>query len=144
MVQTYTCKRQTFRWPLILFYNVLAIAAPNVYTVFRQVYPDYLSGHCSRRRRFLTDLAESLIMPHMITRQKIPQLHKATKEATMRCGLGLSSTLLQTGITLQKRKRCFLCPAFKDRKVAKCCSTCCRPVCTEYSQTSITCNECNE
>ena len=52
MIQTYTCKRQTRRWPLILFYNMLDIAAPNAYTVFRQVYPDYLSGHCSRRRRF--------------------------------------------------------------------------------------------
>ena len=144
MVRTYTCKRQTRRWPFILFYNVLDIAAQNAYTVFRQVYPDYLSSHCSRRRRFITDLAESLIMPHMMTRQKILQLRGATKGAMMRCGLGHSSTSLQTGITLQKKKRCFLCPATKDRKVAKCCSTCCRPVCPEHSQTSITFNECNE
>ena len=52
IIQTYTCKRQTRRWPLILFYNVLDIAALNAHTVFRQVYPDYLSGHCSRRRCF--------------------------------------------------------------------------------------------
>ena len=51
MVQTYTCKRQSRRWPLILFYNVLDIEALNAYTVFRRVYPDYLSGRCSRRRR---------------------------------------------------------------------------------------------
>ena len=37
MVQTYTCKRQTRRWPFILFYNVLDIAALNAYTVFQQV-----------------------------------------------------------------------------------------------------------
>ena len=129
MVHTYTCKRQTCRWPLILFYNVLDIAALNGNTVFRQVYPDYLSGRCSRQRPFVTNLAESLIIPHMMTRQKIPQLLKATKEAMMRCGLGLSNASFQTGITLQKRKRCFLRPASKDRKVAKCCSTCCRPVC---------------
>ena len=122
----------------------LVIAALNAYSVFRQVYSDYLSGHCSRRRHFMTDLAESLIMLHIMTRQKIPQLHKATKEAMMRCGLGLSSTSLLTGITLQKRKWCFLCPASKNRKIAKCCSTCYRPVCPEHSQTSITCNECNE
>ena len=140
MVQTYICKRQTRRWPLILFYNVLDIAALNAYTVFRQIYPNYLSGHFSRRRRFITDLAESLIMPYTMTRQKIPQLHKSTKEVMMQDGLGLLSTSLQTGITLQKRKRCFLCPASKDRKVAKCC----RPVCPEHSQSNITCNECNE
>ena len=141
IAQTYTFKRQTRRLPLFLFYNVLDIAALNAYTVFRQVYPDYLSSHCSRRQRFITGLAKSLILHHMITRQKIPQLHKATKEAMMRCGLGLSSTSLHTGITLQKRKRCFLCPASTDRKVAKCCSTCYRPVCSEHSQTSITCTE---
>ena len=143
MVQTYTNKRQNCRWPLILFYNMLDIwtSAGNLqtlngYTVFRQVYPNYLSGHCSRRQRFIIDLAESLIKPHMMTRQKIPQLHKAAKEAMMRCGLGLSSTSLQTGITLQKKKQCFLCPPSKDRKVAKCCLTCCRSVCPEHSQTS--------
>ena len=37
MVQTYTCKRQTGRWPFILFYNVLDIAELNAYTVFQQV-----------------------------------------------------------------------------------------------------------
>ena len=49
MVQTYTCKRQIFRWPLILCYNVLDIEALNAYTVFRRVYLDYLSGRCSRQ-----------------------------------------------------------------------------------------------
>ena len=92
MVQTYTWKRQTCRWPLILFYNVLDIAALNANTVFQQVYPDYLSGYYSWRRCFKTDLAESLIMPHTMTTQKIPQLHKVTKEAMIQCGLGLSST----------------------------------------------------
>ena len=114
------------------------------YIVFRQVYSDYLIDHCLRRRRFKTDLVESLIMPHMMNRQKIPQLHKTKKEAMMRCGLAFSSTSLQTEITLQRRKPCLLCQTFNDKKVPKCCSTCCRPVCSEYSQTSITCNECKE
>ena len=89
MVQTYTCKRQTRQWSLILFKNVLDIAALNAYAAFRQVCPNYLSDHCLRRRRFITDLAKTLIMPYMMTRQIIPQLHKATKEAMMRCALGL-------------------------------------------------------
>ena len=49
LVQTYTCKRQTRRWPLILFYNPLDIAALNFYTIFRQVYPNYQTGHGSTR-----------------------------------------------------------------------------------------------
>ena len=85
MVGTYTCRRQTRRWPLKLFFNLLDVAALNAYTVYRQVHPDQQSNGGSRRR-FLTDLANSLILPDMKTRQKIPQLQKATKEAMMRCG----------------------------------------------------------
>ena len=143
MVQTYTCRRQTRRWPLNLFCNLLGIAALNACTVFGQVYPDSQSTQDSRRRRFITDLANSLIYPYMKTRQKIPQLRKATKEAMVRCGLTLSSAFPRDN-TLPKRKRCVLCMHSKDRKVLKCCSRCCRPVCPEHSISAITCNECYE
>ena len=141
MVQTYTCRRQTHRWPLNLFCNLLDIAALNAYTVFGQVYPDSQSTQGSRQRRFITDLANSLIYPHMKTRQKIPQLRKATKKAMVRCGLTFSSAFPRDN-TLPKRKRCVLCMHSKDRKVSKCCSRCCRPVCPEHSISTITCNEC--
>ena len=79
MVGAYTGRRQTRRWPLKLFFNLLDVAALNAYTIYRQVHPDQQSTGSSRRR-FLTDLADSLILPHMKTRQKIPQLQKATKK----------------------------------------------------------------
>ncbi|CAK8675583.1 unnamed protein product [Clavelina lepadiformis] len=85
--------------------------------IIRQVYPDYQSGQGSKRRGFITDLANCLILPHMMTRQKIPQLHRATREAMVRCGLAFRSTSLQTANTLQKWKRCSLCPHAKDKKV---------------------------
>ena len=144
MIGTYSRSRQTRRWPLKLFYNPLDVAALNAYTIYRQVHPDQQSTDGSRRR-FLTDLADSLILPHMKTRKKIPQLQKATKEAMMRCGLSFSYTSFYTPENiLQKRKRCSLCPLTKDRKVAKCCSRCSRLVCPEHSITTITCNECYE
>ena len=92
---------------------------------------------------FLTDLADNLILPHMKTRQKIPQLQKATKEAMTRCCISFSNTSPPQNI-LQNRKRCSLCPHTKDRKVAKCCSRCSRHVCPEHSITTITCSECYE
>ena len=101
MVETYTCRRQTRRWSLKLFFNLLDVAALNAYTIYRQVHPDQQSTDSSRRR-FPTDLADSLILPHMKTRQKISQLQKATKEAIMRCGLSFSSTSPPENI-LQKR-----------------------------------------
>ena len=142
MVGTYTCRRQTGRWPLKLFFNLLDVAALNAYTIYRQVHPDQQSTGGSRRR-FLINLADSLILPHMKTKQKIPQLQKATKEAKMRCGLSFSNTSPPENI-LQKRKRCSLCPHTNDRKVKKCYSRCSQPVCPEHSITTITCNECYE
>ena len=71
MVGTCTCRRQTRRWPLKLFFNLLDVAALNACTISRQVHHDQQSTGGSRRR-FLTDLADSLILPHMKIRQKIP------------------------------------------------------------------------
>ena len=67
MVRTYTCRRQIRRWPLKLFFNLLYVAALNAYTIYKQVHPDQQSTGSSRRR-FLTDLADSLIFSHMKTR----------------------------------------------------------------------------
>ena len=39
MVQTYTCKRATPRWPFALFCNMLDIAALNAYTIFQKLHP---------------------------------------------------------------------------------------------------------
>ena len=142
MVGTYTCRRQTRRWPLTLFFNLLDVAALNAYTICTQVHPDQQSTGGSRRR-FLKYLENSFISPHMKARQKIPQLQKATKEAMMRCGLYFSNTSPPENI-LQKRKRCLLCQHIKDWKIAKCCSRCSRSVCPEHSITTITCNECYE
>ena len=79
MVGTYTCRRQTRRLPLKLFFNLLDVAALNAYTIFRQVHPDQQSTGGSRRR-FLTDLADSLILLHMKTKQKIPSSRKPQKK----------------------------------------------------------------
>ena len=114
----------------------------NAYTMYRQEHSEQQSTGGSRRR-FLTDLADSLILPHVKVRQKIFQLQKSTKEAVMRCGLSFSNTSPPENI-LQKRKRCLLYPHTKNGKVAKCCSRCSRPVCPEHSITTITCNECYE
>lgn len=34
MVRTYTCKRRTRRWPMVLWHNVLDVATLNAYTNF--------------------------------------------------------------------------------------------------------------
>ncbi|KAL7839369.1 hypothetical protein SRHO_G00260270 [Serrasalmus rhombeus] len=44
MVGTYTCKRQTQRWPMVLWYNLIDIATLNAYTFFTAQHPEFKSG----------------------------------------------------------------------------------------------------
>ena len=57
MIGTYTCKRQTRRWPLIMWYNMLDVAALNAFVVFTDQHPEYESGKSHKRRLFLKELA---------------------------------------------------------------------------------------
>ena len=132
-----SCRRQTRRWPLNLFCNRLDIAALNAYTVFGQVYPDSHSTQGSRRRRFITDLANSLDLSTHEDKTENPPTAKSHKRSYGEMWLDLFQCFPRDN-TLLKRKPCVLCMHSKDRKVSKCC----RPVCPEHSISTITCNEC--
>ena len=53
MVRYYSCKRQTKRWPMVLWYNMLNVAVMNAYTLFKGVHPEYMNGVNHKRRLFL-------------------------------------------------------------------------------------------
>ena len=117
MIQTYACRRATRKWLFALFCNMLDIAALNTYTIFRKLHSEYKKSKAFKRRLFITELAESAIMPHMKNRQKSPQLQKPTKEAIIRkCGLSFACLSAQREAALQKRKRCALCETSRDKK----------------------------
>ena len=44
MVSTYTCKRQTKRWPMTFFFNIIDVAVLNAFTVFTKEHPNYNVG----------------------------------------------------------------------------------------------------
>ena len=50
MVGTYTCKRQTQRWPMLLWYNVIDIATLNAYSFFKAQHPEFYAGITNARR----------------------------------------------------------------------------------------------
>ena len=70
MVGTYTCKHQTQRWPMVLWYNILDIATLNAYTFFTAQHPEFKSGITNARRLFLKELSKELVIPHMRRRQE--------------------------------------------------------------------------
>lgn len=43
LVNTYTCKRKTNRWPLIIFYNINDISAYKAFVLFTSINPNWNS-----------------------------------------------------------------------------------------------------
>ena len=44
MVRCYSCKRQTKRWPMVLWYNMLDVAVMNAYSSSIGVHIEYMNG----------------------------------------------------------------------------------------------------
>ena len=65
VVQYYSCKRQTKRWPMVFRYNMLDVAVMNAYTLFIDVHTEYMNDVNQKRRLFLKELVKELVMLHM-------------------------------------------------------------------------------
>ncbi|XP_029108964.1 piggyBac transposable element-derived protein 4-like [Scleropages formosus] len=148
MVRTYTCKRKTRRWTMVLWYNVLDVATLNAYTFFTSQHPECYRGVPSARRHFLKELTLQLITPYMKIRlENTRGLPKQTVEAMERCGVTKSESLPMgenEENQLKKRKRCHMCPSSKDRKTQTYCMKCYVPVCRDHRQKKVICVKCIE
>lgn len=132
-VGTYTCKRQTKRWPMVLFYNIVDIAALNAFIVFKKEHPDYQKGVPHARRLFLKELARELVISHMKKRSENPNIQRSVLDC-MKSFISLpgsSNESIPEGE--KKRKRCHFCPSNIDRKSKVVCGQCKNSICSEHS-----------
>ncbi|KAJ4936484.1 hypothetical protein JOQ06_003008 [Pogonophryne albipinna] len=119
MVRTYTCKRRTRRWPMVLWHNVLDVATLNAFTSYTAQHPGYMGGVTNARRLFIKELGKELVMPHMRRRMEgTSHLQTHITEAMERCGLK------------------------KNRKASSWCSKCTSPVCKEHKHVVVICEAC--
>lgn len=56
---TYTCKRKTKRWPMVVFYNILDVSAYNAFVVWTEINPGWNAGKPFKRRLFLEEFWSS-------------------------------------------------------------------------------------
>ncbi|CAF4203712.1 unnamed protein product, partial [Rotaria sordida] len=73
MVQTYSCKRKTKRWPMTFFFNIIDVGALAAFIVWVTKNPQWNEKKCYRRRIFLMELGYDLIQSHLERRQHQPQ-----------------------------------------------------------------------
>lgn len=73
LVANYTCKRQTKRWPVALFSNMLDISAYNAYVIWTEINPSWNSNKLYKRRLFLEELGKQMIEPNIVRRERLPR-----------------------------------------------------------------------
>uniref|UniRef100_UPI00358F4BCF piggyBac transposable element-derived protein 4-like n=1 Tax=Myxine glutinosa TaxID=7769 RepID=UPI00358F4BCF len=143
MVHNYSCKRQTKRWPLVLWYNILDVASLNAYVLYTSQHPECNPGLMHKRRLFLKELVLELVTPQMQSRlDDNPRLPRNIITSLEVFGVTQPSAR-STGGHEQgppKRRRCFYCSSSKDRKSNVMCKKCEQHVCKEHSH--VVCEKC--
>ena len=88
LIGTYSSKRQTKRWPMVMWYSLLDVAALNALVVFSTQNSKCDVGKTHKQRLFLRNLAEELVIPHMRRRLRVTtNLRPTVLVATKRCGV---------------------------------------------------------
>jgi len=146
MVTVFSCKRKINRWPMVLFFNMVDVAALASFTVWLCNVTDWRKeSKCARRRHFLVELGEQLVKPLISRRLRMPtNLRQNVRDAISTVGakLQLANELATTPTDKQAsgQGRCYVRARSRDRKVRKFCSSCGKAVCAEHSQSKLLCN----
>lgn len=134
MVRTYTCKRMTRRWPVVLFYNMIDVSAVNAFIVWLELNGESPSISVKKRRNFLLELGKELAgvntQPDLSQRVSVPSA--SAQKRRNKNDLGNAPKL--------KRQRCSLCDRSKDKKTSLVCYICKKYVCSGHSKTI--CHQC--
>ncbi|XP_039550046.1 piggyBac transposable element-derived protein 4-like, partial [Pimephales promelas] len=101
---TYSCRRMTARWPLVIFFNIIDVSAYNAFVLWREINKDWNSGKLSRRRIFLEQLGYELVKPHIERRRCLPRASTAAATVVNDIQMETHTPLVQT--PSRKRGRC--------------------------------------
>ena len=84
---TYSCHRQTRKYPTKLFTNILNVACWNIFVIWMMNNPEWNRGNLAKRRLFLKGFAETLMKPHIRRRSLQPRLQASVRTAMDLCGV---------------------------------------------------------
>lgn len=141
----HTTRRKINRWPMVLFFNILDIAGIAAFILWLGNNPEWQFSQGTRRRRiFLTELGYDMVTPHMKQRAMTRTIQAPIRAAMKNCGVEVQPR--QSHPTSKrskaKRQRCSLCQRGNDKKTARECASCNRPVCGEHSRQQAVCESC--
>lgn len=136
LCSNYDVARNTRRWPMVIFYSILNVAAINSFVVYNSNTPN---NNCTRRK-FLRNLAFDLIEPHLRVRAQKENLPRTLKNRLREiCNIPIVAA------ENQRREgetgRCSTCSSQKNRKTKYYCRDCTRFLCLEHIV--VLCEDCH-
>lgn len=147
MVNEYSVKRSTKRWPFVLFQNTIDIASLNSFVLWIAKHPHLSKNAAHKRREFLLQMGQELIKPYVDRRlQTGVTFHKRILNA-MYDFVGTSDPGPSAKIDDNQKSigRCVLCPRKCDKKSRSTCDACKNFVCSSHHITKKTkiCTKCH-
>ena len=129
MVEEYTCRRKTVRWPLLLAFNIIDIACLNGYLLMKN------DGYQKRRKNYLKAVALQLATPFAVRRHQMNKhLPNSSKQAASL--LGFIEMCPTTSVSsFNGPRRCVMC----GRHSRSACDTCNRAICPQHRHLTKSC-----
>lgn len=143
MVHEYMCKRRTNRWPFAYFMNILDVSGVAAYVVWKKLFPSWNNKKHEKRRLFLINIAESLVVPE-IQRRNLHGVSKTTKTCMLQFVPSTSTATEPRTIPENKKRRCHICPAKRARMQRQTCDRCNINVCNDHCKTTRVCSKCEQ
>ena len=128
---TYSCRRMTARWPLVIFHNIVDVSSYNAFVIWREINPSWTPCKRNKRRVFLEQLGKTLVTPFIERREHLPaQKHlQQLWKLFRRLDLVINPRIQLPQPVASKRKRCQICPPKKDCKTHTVCRRCKKYIC---------------
>ena len=140
VVKNYSCRRSSSRWPLQIFYWIMDVAAYNASVCYMEENPTIFQGS-QRRRKFLLQLSEELVLPQIKRRSQSEGFYKLHKDNRIKIQAFIPNIrAVAQSVATEKRRRCMTCPRHLDRKTRFLCSYCHVPICNDHA--NLVCNDC--
>ncbi|KAJ8388001.1 hypothetical protein AAFF_G00147920 [Aldrovandia affinis] len=73
VIGTYSCRRMTAHWPLVIFHNIIDVSSYNAIVIWREINPTWMPRKRNKRRVFLEQLGKALVTPLIERREHLPR-----------------------------------------------------------------------
>lgn len=143
LCHAYTVQRRTNRWPFAFFMNLVNVAGVAANIVYKTTFQVKTPTNQSQRKKFIHILTEQLVQLQIKRRSRVglyrlDQMHLDSVAGPSTDEPGPSGEPPAKAA----RRRCYICPSSRDRKVKQFCEKCKKNFCNDHAITSIICSKC--